>query len=371
MNPVNESQPAQILIIDDEKFYLDVLVDILKPLYRMQIAKTGEEGLQRLRGDTLPDLILLDVMMPGIDGYETIKRIKANPRIAHIPVVFLTSRDDVEAESGALDLGAVDYITKPISPPVVLARIRTHLALRQAQRDLQNQNQRLEDMVRQRTESLRRLSAELVLAEERERRRIAGELHDGPAQRLALSKVHLGRLQGDLDDAGRNSVEDLFSNINLTLQELRTLMVQLSPPALYELGLGPAVEWLAESILGKHGINFRVDTDASYADLPEETRVFLFQAIRELLINIVKHADAARASVSINRHEDHLVIEIRDDGVGMHEPDAHQLNPEAGGMGLFAMRHRVDMLGGWIEFANKGGTHVTLQVPFSAAEAQR
>jgi two-component system, sensor histidine kinase and response regulator len=359
-----------ILIIDDEKFYLDVLHEILHREYRILVAKTGEQGLQRLQGDQLPDLILLDVLMPGIDGYETCRRIKQNPRSADIPVVFLTARDDVEAESHGFSLGAVDYITKPISPPVVCARIRTHLALRRAQLALQNQNQHLESMVKQRTATLRKLSAELVLVEERERRRIASELHDGPAQRLALSKMNLGRLRNSLGYESQPTLEDIFLNLNLTLQELRTLMVQLSPPALYELGLGPAVEWLAESILGKQGITYRVDSAETYADLPEETRVFLFQAIRELLINIVKHASAARASVSINTHDGDLVIEILDDGIGMQKPPDKTPNLERGGFGLFALRDRIDMLGGQIYISVSNGTHVTLQVPLSRKEQQ-
>lgn len=352
-----------VLIIEDEKVYLDILHGILQHKYRVLIAKNGEQGLQRLQGSDLPDLILLDVVMPGIDGYETCRRIKADPRTQDIPVVFLTARSNVEEESLGLSLGAVDYIAKPISPAVVLARIHTHLALRQAQLELRDHNQRLEEMVDRRTESLRQLTTELVLAEERERRRIAAQLHDGPAQRLALSKISLGRVGAALGAPLQESFQETMETLNLTLQELRTLMVEISPPALYELGLGPAVEWLTESKLAKQGIEFRVDSAESYADLPETTRVFLFQAIRELLINIVKHSQASRASVSINSQGDLLVIEVRDDGKGMSVPDGPMFTREHSGFGLFALGERIRTLGGTIDFANKTGTHITLKVP--------
>lgn len=361
------SAEATILIVDDEKVHLDVLIEVLQQQYRLLVAKSGEAALQRLQSEARPDLILLDVMMPGIDGYETCRRIKARAGLRDIPLIFLTSRDDVEGETYGLSLGAVDYIAKPISPPTVRARIRSHLALRQAQADLQQQNTDLERRVKERTRRLRQLSAELVLVEERERRRIAQELHDGPAQRLVLAKMNLGRMRNLMSTDGHARIDDVSASMDATLKELRTLMVQLSPPALYELGLGPAVEWLAESILGRHDIAYRVDTECAYNELDEQTRVFLFQAVRELLINIVKHAGAGRASVAINSGHGEIVIDIRDDGVGIDSQPAHTDNPERGGFGLFALRDRIEMLGGSLAFAPGAGTHATLRVPIDEA----
>lgn len=358
----------KILIVDDDKQSLDVLIEILHGRYQLILARSGKEGLRRLSGDTLPDLILLDVVMPGIDGYETCRRIKQQTTTREIPLIFLTARDDVEGETYGLGLGAVDYITKPISQPTVKARIHTHLALRDARKELQQQNLSLEQRVRERTQSLQHLSAELVLAEERERRRIAQELHDGPAQRLVLSKMNLGRVRDAVEDDKQPMLDDAISAMDTTLKELRTLMVDLSPPALYELGLGPAVEWLAETVLGKQGITYRVDTAEAYNELNDETRVFLFQAVRELLINIVKHARARKASVAINSDDDELIVEIRDDGVGIQDAHANKLPKQEGGFGLFALRDRIDILGGRIDFGQNGGTHVTLAVPLASRE---
>ncbi|MCB1886064.1 MAG: response regulator [Rhodocyclaceae bacterium] len=363
------SDRPTVLIIDDETQVLQVLRELLHGDYRVVIAKTGEQGLARLDPASPPDLILLDVVMPGIDGYETCHRIKADPVGSEVPVIFLTGRDDPEGEAFGLGLGAVDYIAKPISPATVRARIRTHLALRETRLALERQNVSLEARVHQRTERLRQLSAELVLAEERERHRIAQELHDGPTQRLVFSKIGIGRLQAALGDTQRSELDELSRDLDTTLKELRTLMVQLSPPALYELGLGPAVEWLAETILGRHGIGHRVDSDAPYNGLDESTRVFLFHAVRELMINIVKHARADRASISLNGHDGELHIEVRDDGHGFDDPLQPGGQDEAGGFGLFALRDRIDLLGGRIEIECLDGTRVTLVVPLAAEEA--
>lgn len=358
----------KILIVDDERPYLDILVDTLQDDYRLIVAKSGEQGLSRLHDGDPPALILLDVLMPGIDGYETCRRIKQDAVGKQIPVIFLTARDDVEGETHGLSLGAVDYITKPISLPTVRARIRTHLALRSVRRELELQNQTLEQHVKERTEHLRIVSAELVLAEERERRRIAQELHDGPAQRLVLSKMNLGRLRAAVDPKAHAELDELVVGIDTTLKELRTLMVQLSPPALYELGLGPAVEWLAETILGRHAIEYRVDTAESYAHLDEETLVFLFRAIREVLINIVKHAHATKASIALNTHHGDIVIEVRDDGVGIGAARSPGHRPEDGNFGLFALRDRIDSLGGQFSLESGAGTRITLQVPMTRSE---
>jgi len=358
-----------ILIIDDETQILQVLRELLQADYRIVVAKSGEQGITRLDPQSPPDLILLDVVMPGIDGYETCRRIKSDPVGRQIPVVFLTGRDDSEGEAYGFDMGAVDYITKPISPATVRARIRTHLALRDAHRALERQNQTLEATVKRRTERLRQLSAELVLAEERERHRIAQELHDGPTQRLVFSKIGLGRLRQHVDADQYSSIDELNRDLETTLKEMRTLMIQLSPPALYELGLAPAVEWVAENTLGRHGIKHRVDSDEDYADIPEETRVFLFHAIRELLINIVKHARAQRASISLNTLHGEIHIDVRDDGVGMTTtPDALSQD-DSGGFGLFALRDRIDLLGGRMQIGTGVGTTISLTVPLPGKES--
>lgn len=145
---------ARILIVDDEPFNIKVLADLLKDDYKTLIAKDGEQALKRAQSENQPDLILLDVMMPGIDGYEVCRRLKNNPDTRDIPVIFVTAMGGDEDEEKGLALGAVDYITKPLRPPIALARVRSHLQLKEAQDSLQNQNALLEVRVRERTHEL-------------------------------------------------------------------------------------------------------------------------------------------------------------------------------------------------------------------------
>ncbi|MDM8557124.1 diguanylate cyclase [Desulfococcaceae bacterium HSG7] len=126
---LNEDR-AKILIVDDEKINLDVMVSLLKPNYRTVAAKKGEMALKRLEKPPLPDLILLDIMMPGMDGYEVCRKIKQIPEARDIPVIFITAKTEVQDEAEGFQAGAVDYITKPFSPLIVMARVKTHIELK-------------------------------------------------------------------------------------------------------------------------------------------------------------------------------------------------------------------------------------------------
>lgn len=137
---------ARILIVDDTPSNIKILHDLLCRDYRISAATSGVDALELLRSDTV-DLILLDVMMPEMDGYEVCRRLKADPETDSIPVIFVTAKSEIESEQMGLELGAVDYISKPISPPITVARIKNHLELKQA-RD------HLEDLVRERTQEL-------------------------------------------------------------------------------------------------------------------------------------------------------------------------------------------------------------------------
>lgn len=147
---------ATILCVDDTPANLFVLVELLKKFYRV---KTATNGLQTLQICTTspPDLILLDIMMPGMDGFEVCRRLKADPACGEIPILFITARTEVKDEAEGLSLGAADYIHKPISPPILLARVRHHLAIKGYNDLLRNRNQWLEDEVGRRISELNRM----------------------------------------------------------------------------------------------------------------------------------------------------------------------------------------------------------------------
>ena len=121
-----------ILIVDDTPTNVSVISGLLKDTYRTKVATNGEKALAIANGAEKPDLILLDVMMPGMDGYEVCRRLKANPETADNPVIFLTAKTDAVDEEKGFEVGAVDYIHKPFSGPIVLARVRTQLELQEA-----------------------------------------------------------------------------------------------------------------------------------------------------------------------------------------------------------------------------------------------
>jgi adenylate cyclase len=140
----NERKTQTVLIVDDAPDNLALMSSLLKDLYRTKVALNGDKALQIAVSQDPPDLILLDVMMPGIDGYEVCRRLKENKTTRDIPVIFLTAKVEAEDEQKGLELGAVDYITKPISPPIVLARVKNHLMLQSAREYLKEKNQFLE-----------------------------------------------------------------------------------------------------------------------------------------------------------------------------------------------------------------------------------
>ena len=133
-----------ILIVDDTPANLSLLCDVLKFDYRTKAAVNGEKALKLAFSAPPPDLILLDIMMPGMDGYEVCRRLKANPATRNIPVIFVTAMSEVEDETRGLELGAVDYVTKPISAPIVKARVKTHLALYDQAREMERMIAKLE-----------------------------------------------------------------------------------------------------------------------------------------------------------------------------------------------------------------------------------
>jgi putative two-component system response regulator len=151
MDELDYIKKATILVVDDTPDNLALMSSLLKDLYKVKIANGGEKALKIALSDAPPDLILLDIMMPGMDGYEVCQRLKCDPRTANIPVIFLTAKTEMEDEKNGLELGAVDYITKPISPPIVMARVKNHLALKVMEDFLRDKNEFLELEVDKRT----------------------------------------------------------------------------------------------------------------------------------------------------------------------------------------------------------------------------
>ncbi|HRS82576.1 MAG TPA: two-component system response regulator [Smithellaceae bacterium] len=153
-----------VLVVDDTPDNLSLMSGLLKDKYKVKIANNGARALKVVMTGAPPDIILLDIMMPVMDGYETCRHLKENPETRDIPVIFLTAKAEVEDEMKGFELGAVDYITKPISPPIVLARVHTHLQLKRVRDYLKDQNEFLENEVRQRTQEVVAVQEVTILA---------------------------------------------------------------------------------------------------------------------------------------------------------------------------------------------------------------
>ena len=147
----DQVEKKAVLVVDDTPTNIQVLMETLKDDYRIIAAVSGKRALQLAASDPPPDIILLDVMMPEMDGYEVCAGLKADAKTRDIPIIFITAKSETQDETKGLALGAVDYITKPISPPVVQARVKNHLELKQAREILKNQNVILEQRVQERT----------------------------------------------------------------------------------------------------------------------------------------------------------------------------------------------------------------------------
>jgi PAS domain S-box-containing protein len=214
---------------------------------------------------------------------------------------------------------------------------------------------------------LRDLASEMSLTEERERKRIAIELHDQVTQNLILFKINVGELRKeDLPGELVKPLDEIYKHLDQIIGEMRSLTFDLSSPTLYELGLEAAVrEWLNEEIQQKHGIKTEFEDDDQPKPLNDDICAILYRAVRELLINVVKHAQAHCVKVSICRDNDNIRINVVDDGVGFKPPPDGFGSNKTAGFGLFSIRERLSYFGGNIDIESKPGkgTQVTLVVP--------
>ncbi|MCX5889796.1 MAG: PAS domain S-box protein [Deltaproteobacteria bacterium] len=218
---------------------------------------------------------------------------------------------------------------------------------------------------------LQSLASELSLTEERERRRLATDLHDHIGQALAVSKIKLGVLQKTVTSRDiADPLGEVRELIEKMIQDTRSLTFELSLPVLYELGFEAAVEWFAKHIRTQHGIQVEVQGGMEPIPMSDEIKVLLFRSVRELMMNIVKHAQARHAQVKIMRIKDRVDIEVADDGVGIDYGKSDTRLGSSGGFGLFSIRERLHYLGGRLEIDSEEGkgTRITLTVPLKYAK---
>ncbi len=222
-----------------------------------------------------------------------------------------------------------------------------------------------EEKLRQYQESLRQLANELNATEERERKRFAADLHDHIGQSLVLAKLELGRLgelTHSLDENVRSSLERLDDTIDQAIHETRSLTQDLSPQVLYAFGFDAALEWLAENMQERYDVVCHIEGAKQPSPLNGDSALVAFQAVRELLINVVKHAGVKEAHVYETQRENVVVIHVEDQGKGFVPEEVDLPRSHGGGFGLFSIRERLSLLGGSLAINSSPGKGTSAQV---------
>lgn len=215
-------------------------------------------------------------------------------------------------------------------------------------------------------ERLRDLASELSLTEERERRRLAADLHDHIGQILALAQIKLGALRQEASSPeSLTHIKEVRECISQAIFYTRSLTFELGLPILYDLGLEAALEWLGEQLHDQHGLEIQMHRDQQAKPLGEAARVLVFRVVRELLTNVIKHAQASHVDVIIAQEGSFLCIQVADDGVGFDTGESGSRTGKSSGYGLFSIRERLSSLGGHLKISSVPGqgTVVTITVP--------
>ncbi|MCX5654583.1 MAG: response regulator, partial [Planctomycetota bacterium] len=384
---------SRLLIVEDDEAQLRTLTAIMRAEgFEVTGCSTASEALKHLERGGFA-VAVVDLRLPDLPEEQLLARLRA---VADdIRVVINTGYDSYESARDAVNLGAFAYVEKAGDPDEIVrhvhrafhARLRRYAedlesAVAEQTRELQEANEtlrleiadrkRAEDQVKAHRQRLRSLGAKLAVVEEQERRRIAAGLHDNVLQNLALVVMKLDGLARQkpasclapvLREAG-----DLVAQ---SIHDMRTLLFDLSPVALYELGFDPAVESLLDRIQGAHGLATSFRTDDLPKPMTNDVRVVLFRGVREVLQNVVKHAQALSVGVSVGRDGETVLVEVQDDGVGFDTKKALSIRDAGGGFGLFDVRERLDYLGGSLTIQSEPGkgTTVALRVPLVPEKA--
>ncbi|QUD85944.1 ATP-binding response regulator [Phenylobacterium montanum] len=375
---------STVLIMDDVPANLRVLVDCLEDQgYAVAVAQDGEEGLKRARL-IHPDLILLDLRMPVMDGFEVCRQLKASEATSDIPVIFMTASGSAEDKVTGFDVGGVDYVTKPFQMDEVLARVRTHLSIRRMQREIEQQNLRLREEMLAREETQRELRAaqkvkaeaerlklleRLVNVQEEERRRIARELHDEIGQSLTGLSLGLKKLQAQVQDP--RGLETLAWLEQLTGQigrDVHRTAWELRPTALDDIGLVKALETYVGDWAERSGVQVVLEAEAlDGRRFTTEVETAVYRVIQEAMTNVLKHAGASVVRLALSQRDSELHLVIADDGKGI---DPGSLGDQTR-LGLAGMRERLAPLRGTlvIDSGAQSGAILRVRIPLPRDDA--
>lgn len=369
------TQLLRVLLLEDLDTDAELMVRELKragfdPLWDR--VDTEEEFLKCL--DRPYELILSDNTMPSFDALRALRHLQE--RRLDIPFVIVSGSIGEEQAVSLLHHGAADYIMKDridrLGPAVgqALERKRLRDDNRTAHAALEARTKEL--MLSQ--ERLRALASDLTLTEQRERRKLATDLHDYLAQLLVVGRMKLRRAAtSTTDPSGSQLLQELDKILQDSLQYTRTLIADLAPPALQEFGLTHALHWLSEHMRA-HGLTVDVQVQADRINLPDDQAILVFQSVRELLLNVVKHGGTNRAVVGVETTPTELHITVVDDGQGFDSAAVTAPDTASSRFGLFSIHERMSAMGGRLEIisAPGRGTKASMVLPYwPVSEAAR
>jgi signal transduction histidine kinase len=345
----------------------------------------GSDEYSRQITDRAGALLLTEEALESPQGSLLLDALKAQPPWSELPLIILTSGGE-SRRAGLLNLaaaaaGSVTLLERPISTLTLTRSVQVALRSRRRQyqvRDLvaqlANLNQTLERRVAKRTaeaveqaQKLRLLSAELSLAEEAERRRIAEMLHEDLQQLLVAARMQLAALCRTRDAAQRQAIaREIAQVLERSFRLTRSLSVELAPPVLYEHGLAAALEWLAAETRKNYNVEVIIEADSLANPKAADLRIFLFRAVRELLLNSLKHAGGSAVHITMqHRRPNKVRIIVADDGPGFDPKSLDNKRTDSQTVGLLNIRERVSNFGGefHINSGPKRGTRITLSLP--------
>lgn len=383
----------KVLLVNDDAASLMALASLLGEGgdYEVITARSGEEALRHVLKHDFA-VILLDVSMPNMDGFETAEAIHSHPRSASIPIIFVTAHyaDEMHRLKG-YQRGAVDYLFTPIIPQILRTKVAVFVELAKKNLQLQHQKQELEmlnremqeqrkqdlehinerrlaeEALRQSQEELRQLASYQERIKEDERKRIAREIHDELGQNLLALRIDIAMLHARTGAAHpklNKKVHGVLDHIDSTMKAMRAIINNLRPTVL-DLGLNAAIEWQVKEFQRRTGIACELIMPEHELEMDDGRATALFRILQESLNNVFRHARATRARIEVYSKDERLVMQVADNGVGIF-PGCRR---KANSFGLVGIKERVSTLGGElvIETAQDEGTTLTVSIPEEGA----
>jgi signal transduction histidine kinase len=334
----------KILIVDDDPHGIATLESIFHNQgYEISQANNGANAL-KLAQEIMPDLILLDVMMPGMSGFEVCKRLRATPALAEVPIILLTALDDRASRLQGIEAGADDFLTKPIDRQELRLRVKTILRL-----------DRYRTLLTQR-ENLRQMAERVVSAQEEERKRLSLELHDDLGQALVAHLLKLKKLQNQTKM--NQEFEKLIEDANHIINRMRQIAQDMRPALLDTLGFVPALETHSKEFGLRTNLPVTFEADEDIPKLSDVHSITLYRTLQETLTNIIKHSNATQVWIELSVDEENITLTVQDNGVGF-------VGTTQNGMGISNLRERLALVGGAfnITSALSKGTIVSASLP--------